>query len=57
MERLWLVIAIASLLVVFYFFAVDGINRITLQYLVFPGIAGVMYGFRYTFRKRLEGRE
>ena len=56
MERLWLAVAIISLGIVFYFFATNGVNGITLQYLVFPGIAGIMYGFRYTFRKRLEGR-
>ncbi len=55
MERLWLAVAIVSLLIVFYFFAVNGVNEVTLQYLVFPALAGLMYGFRYTFRKRLEG--
>lgn len=54
MEKFWLVIAIASLLGVFYFFVVDGVNRQTLAYLIFPGLAGAMYAFRVTFRKRFE---
>jgi len=52
MEKFWLVISIASLLGVFYFFIVDGVNRQTLTYLVFPALAGSMYAFRVTFRKR-----
>ncbi len=56
MERFWLALAIVSLAVVIYFFLVDGVNRITLQYLVFPALAGLMYGFRATFRRRNEGR-
>jgi len=54
MEKIWLVIAIASLLGVFYFFIVDGVNRQTLAYLIFPALAGAMYAFRVTFRKRFE---
>ncbi|MGB6037009.1 MAG: hypothetical protein WBG42_12125 [Cryomorphaceae bacterium] len=54
MEKFWLVIAIASLLGVFYFFVVDGVNRQTLAYLIFPALAGAMYAFRVTFRKRFE---
>ncbi|HKK39990.1 MAG TPA: hypothetical protein VJ949_11275 [Cryomorphaceae bacterium] len=54
MEKFWLVIAIASLLGVFYFFIVDGVNRQTLTYLIFPALAGAMYAFRVTFRKRFE---
>jgi hypothetical protein len=54
MEKFWLVIAIASLLGVFYFFVVDGVNRQTLTYLIFPALAGAMYAFRLTFRKRFE---
>lgn len=57
MEKFWLVIAIVSFLVVLYFFFTDGINRVTLQFLVFPALAGAMYAFRLTFRKRLERRE
>ncbi len=57
MERFWLVLAILALLFVIYFFIVDGVNSRTLQYLVFPVLAGVMYGFRVTFRKRLERRD
>jgi hypothetical protein len=57
MEKLWLVIAIGSLVVVIYLFVVDGINRTNLQYLVFPALAAVMYGFRTTFRKRMEKRD
>jgi hypothetical protein len=54
MEKFWLVIAIASLLGVFYFFIVEGVNRQTLTYLIFPALAGAMYAFRVTFRKRFE---
>jgi hypothetical protein len=56
MERLWLAIAIVSLVVVCYFFITEGVNARTIQYLVFPGIAGIMYAFRATFRKRFENR-
>lgn len=56
MERFWLALAILSLIVVFYFFAVDGVNSRTIQFLVFPGLAGIMYAFRATFRKRFENR-
>jgi hypothetical protein len=56
MERLWLAIAIISLVAVFYFFLTEGVNARTMQYLVFPGIAGIMYAFRATFRKRFENR-
>jgi hypothetical protein len=55
MEKLWMVVAIVALLIVCYFFVVDGVNRTTLSFLVFPALAGIMYGFRYTFRRRLEG--
>jgi hypothetical protein len=44
MEKLWLIIA-------------NGVNRTNLQYLIFPALATVMYGFRTTFRKRMEKRE
>ena len=54
MEKFWLVIAIVSLLVVFYFFVVKGVNGETLTYLIFPALAGAMYAFRITFRKRFE---
>ena len=54
MEKFWMVIAIISLLAVFYFFVVDGVNRQTLAYLIFPALAGAMYAFRLTFRKRFE---
>lgn len=57
MERFWLVIALGSLAVVVYIFATEGIDRRTLQYLIFPALAGIMYGFRTIFRKRLEGRD
>ncbi len=57
MERFWLAIAVLSLLVVLYIFVVEGVDRRTLQYLIFPLLAGAMYGFRITFRKRLEGRD
>jgi len=54
MEKFWLAIALISLLVVFYFFLTEGVNRTTLSYLIFPALAGTMYGFRYAFRKRFE---
>jgi len=57
MEKVWLGIAILSLLIVFYFFIVEGVNSGTLSYLVFPALAATMYGFRKTFRKRFESRE
>jgi hypothetical protein len=54
MEKVWLVVAIGSLLVVVYFFFDRGINRTTLSYLIFPALAGAMFGFRFAFRKRFE---
>jgi hypothetical protein len=57
MEKLWLAVAIISLLVVIYFFLAEGVNRRTLSYLIFPALAGTMYGFRYAFRKRFESRD
>ena len=57
MEKFWLVVAIVSLFVVIYFFLAEGIDRRTLSYLIFPALAGVMYGFRVAFRKRFERSE
>lgn len=57
MERFWLLITVASLVVVIYLMFTEENQKQTLQFLVFPGLAGLMYGFRYTFRKRMEGRE
>ena len=55
MEKFWLVLAIASFVVVMYIFINDGgLNRQNAQYLVFPLLAGLMYGFRTYVRKRLE---
>lgn len=55
MEKFWLVIALVSLGVVIYIFFKDGgINRENVQYLIFPLLAGSMYGFRTFFRKRME---
>ncbi|HKL03513.1 MAG TPA: hypothetical protein VJ911_07545 [Cryomorphaceae bacterium] len=54
MEKFWLALAIISLLVVIYIFIVDGLNRNNVQYLIFPVLAGAMYGFRSFFRKRME---
>lgn len=55
MEKFWLALAIVSLIVVIYIFITsNGINRENIQYLVFPLLAGVMYGFRKFFRKRME---
>lgn len=56
MEKFWLVLAIASFIVVAYLFIADGINRENLQYLVFPTMAGAMYAFRLFVRKRMEHR-
>ncbi|MEM9051125.1 MAG: hypothetical protein AAGC47_03640 [Bacteroidota bacterium] len=57
MEKVWLFVTIATLIIVFYFFVMDGVNRQTLSYLVFPGLAGAMYAFRSTFRKRFESND
>ncbi len=57
MEKFWLVLAILSLLAVIYIFIVDGMSRNNIQYLIFPVLAGAMYGFRSFFRKRMENRE
>lgn len=55
MEFFWLVIAIVSLVVVIYIFISDkGISADNAQFLVFPVLAGMMYGFRAGFRKRME---
>lgn len=55
MEKFWLALAIISLVVVIYIFISDkGLNRENVQYLVFPLLAGLMYGFRTFFRKRME---
>jgi len=56
MEKFWLVLAIASLLVVFYIFYQNrnNWNSEMLTYLVFPALAGAMYAFRTFMRKRLE---
>jgi len=56
MEKFWLVLAIASLLVVFYIYYQNrnNWNAELLTYLVFPGLAGAMYAFRSFMRKRLE---
>lgn len=57
MERFWLLIAIGSFAAVLYIFFTEGIDRRTLQYLIFPALAGAMYAFRYLFRKRMEGKD
>jgi len=54
MEKFWLALAIISFLIVIYMFIAQGISRETIQYLVFPFLAGLMYGFRIFFRKRME---
>lgn len=55
MEKFWLALAIVSLVIVIYIFMTSGgINTDNAQYLVFPALAGLMYGFRKFFRKRLE---
>ncbi len=57
MERFWLLITVVSLIVVIYLMFTEENKKQTLQFLVFPALAGLMYGFRYTFRKRMEGRD
>ena len=58
MEKFWLALAIASLVVVVYIFMSDGgFTRQNAQYLVFPLLAGLMYGFRTYVRKRMEKNE
>lgn len=57
MERFWLTMALGSLLAVLYIFVTEGADRRTLQFLIFPALAGAMFGFRYTFRKRMEGKK
>lgn len=57
MERFWLLITVVSLVVVIYLIFTEENKKQTLQFLVFPALAGLMYGFRYTFRKRMEGRD
>jgi len=55
MEKFWLTLAIASFVVVVYIFIGDGgLTRENAQYLVFPLLAGLMYGFRTYVRKRME---
>lgn len=55
MEKLWLIIAIVSFIVVIYMIITQGgFTRRNVQYLVFPFLAGLMYGFRTIFRKRME---
>ncbi len=54
MEMFWLSLAIVSLMVVIYFYFVDGITSENIQYLVFPTMAGAMYAFRLFVRKRME---
>jgi uncharacterized membrane protein len=57
MERFWLLIALGSLAAVTYIFASEGVDERTLQYLIFPALAGAMFAFRYFFRKRMEGKD
>lgn len=58
MEKFWLALAIFTLVAVIVVFINDrGINKENAQYLVFPALAGVMYAFRKSFRKRLEKSE
>lgn len=57
MERFWLLIAIGSFLAVVYIFITEGVDSRTLQYLIFPALAGAMYAFRFMFRKRMEGKD
>lgn len=58
MEKFWLALAIFTLVAVIVVFINDrGMNEENAQYLVFPALAGVMYAFRKSFRKRLEKNE
>lgn len=55
METFWLVVAIGSLLYVLYIMVLEkGINAQNAQFLVIPGLAAIMYGFRAAFRRRME---
>ncbi len=55
MEKFWLVLAILSLFVVCYIYITEGLSKTNVQYLVFPLLAGVMYGARTFMRRKTEG--
>jgi uncharacterized membrane-anchored protein len=55
MEKFWLLIAVVSLVVVIYLYFQPERNKgEVLTYLIFPALAGLMFAFRRTFRKRQE---
>jgi membrane protein implicated in regulation of membrane protease activity len=53
METFWLALAIVTAIFVGYLMATKGFSQ-NIQLLVFPIIAGTMFGFRRIFRKRME---
>ena len=53
MEKFWMTVAIVSGIIVIYLMIRDGVVA-NLQLLVFPALAGAMYAFRVSFRKRQE---
>lgn len=53
MTTFWLILAILGLLVAIYFMVKDGIERGSV-YLVFPLLAGMMYGFRKFMLARMD---
>ena len=53
METFWLLLSVASALVVVYIMATKGFAQ-NIQLLIFPALAGLMFGFRRIFRKRME---
>lgn len=56
MEYFWLAICLISILAVAYLMVRDGFMQ-AVQLLVFPALAGLMYGLRVAFRKRLKKYE
>lgn len=53
MTTFWLVLAVLSLLVALYFMVKDGWRQGSV-YLIFPMLAGMMYGFRKFMLKRMD---
>ena len=56
MESFWLIAAIASLVVVLVIMYQRGLQE-NLQLLIFPLLAGAMFAFRRTFRRRYEKKQ
>ena len=53
MEYFWLIIAVGSLIVVVSMILKNGFKN-EVEYLIFPALSGLMYGFRRGFRNRME---